>query len=146
MRTFSCRWNCWVVANGLILPKFTENRPGSAGWPNWAFAPAAVCRCSRAAALASCALTAPDSASAATTPRRSWCGPSPRRDKSEFPRGSPSMLSLDQLQVGQRGRIEAVRGADSLVQRLLEMGLFEGEVVEVIGFAPLGDPVAIGLR
>ena len=56
------------------------------------------------------------------------------------------MTTLDQLQVGQRGRVEAVRGDDSLVQRLLEMGLFEGEEVEIVGFAPLGDPVDIRLR
>jgi ferrous iron transport protein A len=56
------------------------------------------------------------------------------------------MLSLDQLRVGQRGRVEAVEGDDALVQRLLEMGLLEGEEVEVLGFAPLGDPVEIRLR
>ena len=56
------------------------------------------------------------------------------------------MPTLDQLQVGQRGRVEAVQGDASLVQRLLEMGLFEGEEVEVVGFAPLGDPVDIRLR
>jgi ferrous iron transport protein A len=56
------------------------------------------------------------------------------------------MPTLDQLQVGQRARVETVRGDDSLVQRLLEMGLFEGEEVEVVGFAPLGDPLDIRLR
>ena len=35
---------------------------------------------------------------------------------------------------------------DAVVQRLLEMGLLEGEEVEVIGFAPLGDPLEIRLR
>jgi ferrous iron transport protein A len=42
--------------------------------------------------------------------------------------------------------VEALQGADSLVQRLLEMGLLEGEEVEVIGLAPLGDPIEIRLR
>jgi ferrous iron transport protein A len=56
------------------------------------------------------------------------------------------MASLDQLQVGQRARIDAIRGEDALVQRLLEMGLLEGEEVEVVGFAPLGDPMDIRLR
>ena len=55
------------------------------------------------------------------------------------------MPSLDQLQVGQRGRIESVHGGDALLQRLLEMGLFEGEEVEVVGFAPLGDPMELRL-
>ncbi|HJT79377.1 MAG TPA: ferrous iron transport protein A [Gemmataceae bacterium] len=56
------------------------------------------------------------------------------------------MPSLDQLRVGQRGRVEAIQGDDALVQRLLEMGLLEGEEIEVVGFAPLGDPIEIRLR
>jgi ferrous iron transport protein A len=56
------------------------------------------------------------------------------------------MPSLDQLRKGERARVEAIRGDDAIVQRLLEMGLFEGEEVEVIGFAPLGDPLEIRLR
>jgi ferrous iron transport protein A len=42
--------------------------------------------------------------------------------------------------------VEAIAGDDALVQRLLEMGLLEGEEVEVLGFAPLGDPLEIRLR
>jgi Fe2+ transport system protein FeoA len=56
------------------------------------------------------------------------------------------MPTLDELKVGQRGRVEAVAGVDALVQRLMEMGLLEGEEVEVVGFAPLGDPIEVRLR
>ncbi|MFL5245907.1 MAG: ferrous iron transport protein A [Gemmataceae bacterium] len=56
------------------------------------------------------------------------------------------MPTLDQLRVGQRGRIESIAGADNLLQRLLEMGLIEGEEMEVLGIAPLGDPVEIRIR
>jgi ferrous iron transport protein A len=56
------------------------------------------------------------------------------------------MPSLDQLQSGQCARVVSVAGADAVVQRLLEMGLLEGEDVEVLGFAPLGDPMEIRLR
>jgi Fe2+ transport system protein FeoA len=56
------------------------------------------------------------------------------------------MSTLDQLGVGQRCRVEALRGDDALVQRLLEMGLLEGEEVEVTNVAPLGDPIEIRLR
>jgi ferrous iron transport protein A len=56
------------------------------------------------------------------------------------------MPSLDQLQVGQRARIDSVAGSDALVQRLLEMGLLEGDEIEVVGFAPLGDPMEVRLR
>jgi ferrous iron transport protein A len=56
------------------------------------------------------------------------------------------MPTLDQLQFGQRARVANVAGQDSLVQRLLEMGLLEGEEIEVLGFAPMGDPMEIRLR
>jgi ferrous iron transport protein A len=56
------------------------------------------------------------------------------------------MTSLDKLQAGVRVRVAGLLGEDSIVQRLLEMGLFEGEEIEVLGFAPLGDPMEIGLR
>jgi ferrous iron transport protein A len=53
------------------------------------------------------------------------------------------MPALDQLRPGQRGRITAIQGADALVQRLMEMGLFENEEIEVVALAPLGDPIEI---
>jgi ferrous iron transport protein A len=53
------------------------------------------------------------------------------------------MTSLDRLRVGARGRVCAVRGAQALVQRLGELGVFEGEVIELLGVAPLGDPIEI---
>ena len=55
------------------------------------------------------------------------------------------MTTLDQLRAGQRATVAGLRGGDALVQRLLEFGLLEGETVEVIGFAPLGDPMEIRL-
>jgi len=54
-------------------------------------------------------------------------------------------LTLDQLAQGARARILEVQGDDLIVQRLLEMGLLEGEEIEVVGFAPLGDPMEIRL-
>lgn len=56
------------------------------------------------------------------------------------------MPTLDQLRVGQGGCIESIAGDDALFQRLLEMGLIEGEEVEIISIAPLGDPVEIRVR
>jgi ferrous iron transport protein A len=56
------------------------------------------------------------------------------------------MASLDQLQLGQRALVIALEGDDAVVQRLYEMGVIEGEAIEIIGFAPLGDPVEIRLR
>jgi ferrous iron transport protein A len=56
------------------------------------------------------------------------------------------MASLDQLRKGQRGQVIEVQGEGAIVQRLLEMGLLEGEEIEVIALAPLGDPMEIRLR
>ena len=53
------------------------------------------------------------------------------------------MPALDQLLTGQRGEVETLAGDPALVQRLYEIGLLEGETVEVLGFAPLGDPVEV---
>jgi ferrous iron transport protein A len=55
------------------------------------------------------------------------------------------MPSLDRLRPGQRGRVSALAGNDGLVQRLREMGLFEGEEIELLAWAPLGDPLEIRL-
>jgi ferrous iron transport protein A len=53
------------------------------------------------------------------------------------------MTSLDRLPVGTRGRVRAVRGDPALVQRLGELGVFGGEIIELLGVAPLGDPIEI---
>jgi ferrous iron transport protein A len=53
------------------------------------------------------------------------------------------MPSLDQLQVGQRGIIQAIAGESAILQRLLELGLIEGEEVRVLAVAPLGDPIEV---
>jgi ferrous iron transport protein A len=55
-------------------------------------------------------------------------------------------MNLDELQMGQRARIESLAGDDLILQRLMEMGLLEDEELEVLGFAPLGDPMEIRLR
>lgn len=55
-------------------------------------------------------------------------------------------MTLDQLRIGQRGVVASIQGQDAIVQRLYEMGMLEGEAVEVLAFAPLGDPMEILLR
>jgi ferrous iron transport protein A len=55
-------------------------------------------------------------------------------------------MTLDQLKQGQRARIESLLGDDLVLQRLMEMGVLENEEIEVVGFAPLGDPMEIRLR
>lgn len=56
------------------------------------------------------------------------------------------METLDQLKEGERATILSVVGDDSVTVRLMEMGLTDGEEIEVIGFAPLGDPIEFQVR
>src|SRR5262249_992717 len=56
------------------------------------------------------------------------------------------MPALSELHNGQKARIDRVDGGDAVSQRLMEMGLLEGDVIEVVGFAPLGDPLEIRLH
>jgi ferrous iron transport protein A len=53
------------------------------------------------------------------------------------------MPTLDQIPPGGRCRIESLEGPAALVQRLLELGLMEGEELTVVTRAPLGDPIEI---
>ena len=55
-------------------------------------------------------------------------------------------MTLDQLRQGQRARIDSFIGDDLILQRLMEMGLLEDEELELVGFAPMGDPMEIRLR
>ncbi len=54
-------------------------------------------------------------------------------------------MTLAELRVGQKAVIEALQGSDSVTQRLMEMGLLKGETVELLGIAPLGDPLEVRL-
>lgn len=57
------------------------------------------------------------------------------------------MKTLNDLrEVGQSGRITDVTGNDAVAVRLMEMGLTDGEQIQLIGFAPLGDPVEFLVR
>jgi Fe2+ transport system protein FeoA len=53
------------------------------------------------------------------------------------------MLSLDQLRQGQRALVEELVGNDVITQRLMEMGLLEGEEISLLAIAPMGDPLEI---
>jgi ferrous iron transport protein A len=53
------------------------------------------------------------------------------------------MITLDTVVVGKTVRVERIDGSPSIVQRLMEFGLFEGEPVRVLSRAPLGDPIEI---
>lgn len=49
--------------------------------------------------------------------------------------------TLCDLHIGERGQVVSVEGTDSVAARLLEMGVLPGEQMEMIGAAPMGDPI-----
>ncbi|WP_339746117.1 ferrous iron transport protein A [uncultured Rubinisphaera sp.] len=51
------------------------------------------------------------------------------------------MPLLNELREGELAIIESVDGTDSIAMRLMEMGLLPEEPIEMIGRAPLGDPL-----
>ena len=53
---------------------------------------------------------------------------------------------LSSLPPGTAGTVTAITVAPEHKGRLLEMGLLPGTLVEVVRYAPLGDPVEIKLR
>jgi ferrous iron transport protein A len=53
------------------------------------------------------------------------------------------IVTLAELAAGGRGRIDRLDGAAAVVQRLYEFGLCEGEEIEVVAVAPLGDPIEV---
>ncbi|CAN5387072.1 hypothetical protein BH11PLA2_BH11PLA2_08310 [soil metagenome] len=53
------------------------------------------------------------------------------------------MSALSDLKPGQSAEVVAITGEPALVQRLYELGLCEGELVEFLTAAPLGDPLEV---
>ena len=56
------------------------------------------------------------------------------------------MRTLDALKRGDRAHVVDISGDDAVAVRLMEMGLVEGEEIEHLGSAPLGDPVEFLIR
>lgn len=59
---------------------------------------------------------------------------------------TPDIQPLTSVQVGSTATVAEIRVAPEQRARLLEMGLLVGTPVELIRFAPLGDPVEIKVR
>jgi len=55
-------------------------------------------------------------------------------------------LSLRLLKVGEKARIARIMAEGDLGRRIRDMGLVPGAEVEVVGRAPLNDPVALRLK
>ncbi len=54
--------------------------------------------------------------------------------------------SLRRLAVNERARITSIAASGEIGRRLRDMGLVPGTILQVIGRAPLKDPVAVRLR
>ncbi len=50
------------------------------------------------------------------------------------------------LKIGGKGKIVAINAVGSLRQRLLSMGFSRGAEIQLIKYAPLGDPIQFKLR
>ncbi len=66
--------------------------------------------------------------------------PVPRRCRKSCP-AAASIVGLDELGRGQRGRILRVGGRPAARRRLLELGIVRGETITLQRAAPLGDPL-----
>jgi ferrous iron transport protein A len=50
------------------------------------------------------------------------------------------------MSIGARGKVVRVNQHDEVSARLMEMGLTPGIDVQVLGAAPLGDPIVLAVR
>lgn len=58
-----------------------------------------------------------------------------------------SDTTLNMLQPGDMGTVAKILTTDpKLKMRLLELGLLKGTTIEIIRYAPLGDPIEIKMR
>ncbi len=59
---------------------------------------------------------------------------------------SEEVVLLSQMSLGQRGIIKDFTADNDDYERIVEMGVTPGEEVEIIRYAPLGDPIEIRVR
>jgi len=60
--------------------------------------------------------------------------------------GHAVVRTLASYRVGFRGKVNRILPSPSSRKRMLEMGLTPGTVVEIVGTAPMGDPMEISVR
>lgn len=56
------------------------------------------------------------------------------------------MKTLNELKVGESGRVVRLNGEGAVKRRIMDMGLTKGSVVTVRKVAPLGDPIEVTVR
>jgi len=55
-------------------------------------------------------------------------------------------MTLNEIVKGQIARITQINGENAISMRLMEMGLIDGEQIQLLGKAPLGDPLEFAVR
>src|SRR6185295_3901887 len=76
----------------------------------------------------------------------SVCGPISPTAFLSVPSSNTNVIPLHELACRQSGIIHSIGGSDHITQRLFELGMLEGDPVEMIAIAPMGDPVEIRFR
>ena len=56
-----------------------------------------------------------------------------------------TLLTLDRLEIGQKGRVFELKAADSQRRRFADLGLTTGTIVEALHKSPVGDPKAYSI-
>ena len=55
-------------------------------------------------------------------------------------------MKLSELKTGQSARIKKLSCSGSLKSKLIEMGVLNGERIQIVRIAPLGDPVEVLIK
>lgn len=53
-----------------------------------------------------------------------------------------NIITLDCLQINQKGKIVKVNSKDNIKRRLLDLGFIEGNIVTCLLYSPFNDPIA----
>ncbi|SJZ38386.1 ferrous iron transport protein A [Pilibacter termitis] len=65
---------------------------------------------------------------------------------SEIEEDTENWQVLNDLKVGEMGRVIAIHGTGAIKRRLMDMGITRGTEIYIRKTAPLGDPIEINLR
>ena len=55
-------------------------------------------------------------------------------------------MNLNELAIGHKARVDIVGGDGALRQHFLDMGIIPGEIIELVKFAPMGDPMEFRIQ
>ncbi|NLW52531.1 MAG: ferrous iron transport protein A [Tissierellia bacterium] len=56
------------------------------------------------------------------------------------------MKTLDQVSIGDIVKVVKIHGTSLIKRRIMDMGITKNTTIEIIKFAPLGDPIEMKVR